>query len=125
MPANGLNSEREWISQSLAQFAELGGPPFVTEMIELFQSQSAKQMSELDRAIEGNDWATVRRIAHTLKSSLANYGVRELRTVAQKMESAAADGATHGMREQYEYLAEGIVHLRELLPTLAIADVAH
>ncbi len=111
--------ERAWIRHSLAQFADLGGIEFVQEMTDLFSVESDKHIATMEKSLATSDWATFGRIAHTLKSSFANYGARRMQRLAQMMESETAAGNTTDMRQHLETLTVGINRLKDLLISMA------
>lgn len=112
--------EKSWIRHSLAQFEELGGATFMGEMLELFRDQSEQLLNEFDKSLGVSDAATARRIVHTLKSTLANYGGRRMRVIAQTLENEAALGNLEVVRERALSFASGVRQFREIL--LATAD---
>jgi HPt (histidine-containing phosphotransfer) domain-containing protein len=111
--------EAAWIRNSLRQFRDLGGPEFVTEMIALFHSQSAAQIAQLDEAHAKGDFATARRMAHTLKSTFANYGSRSLQALAFSMEKDASNSVTNHFAQNIATLKTGHARFGDLLNKLA------
>jgi HPt (histidine-containing phosphotransfer) domain-containing protein len=76
----------------LARLAELGGPDFVREMIDLFLDQAPRGIARLLVAERDGDLEGIRRAAHSLISTAGNLGVKELAAVATALEQAAIRG---------------------------------
>ncbi len=57
---------------------ELGGPDFVSELIDAFLADLAELIGELVRAAEAGDSAAFRNHTHALRSAAANIGARGL-----------------------------------------------
>ena len=114
--------EKDWICQSLAQFDELAGPDFVAEMLDLFRDQSVKYIADLNAAIENGCSSTTRRVIHTLKSSLGNFGARRLKDLAQLMENDAARGDLDAVRKNVSSLVQGLQKFQTMLPVLEQAN---
>ncbi len=56
-------------------------------------------LDEIDSAIGNADAATIRRIAHTLKSNAATFGARSLSQTCRELEHAAREGNLDGAPE--------------------------
>jgi len=59
-----------------------------------FQSNSAKRIQELLRAVESGDASTVGAVAHAIKGSSGNLGFAGLQRMAGQLEHAAKNGRT-------------------------------
>lgn len=55
-----------------------GNQEFIKEMIDLFVSKVPSDMNQLEKAIDEKDYATIRGIAHTLRSSLSIFKLEAL-----------------------------------------------
>jgi HPt (histidine-containing phosphotransfer) domain-containing protein len=64
----------------------------VDPMLELFESEGAKGMTQLASAMAAGDLDSLGRAAHSLKSSAGNIRARALAALLQDLESAAMEG---------------------------------
>ena len=69
-----------------------GGPDLLQRVIALFRERGASQVEALQTALAQNDFETIHRSAHTLKSSAANLGASELRALCADVEASARKG---------------------------------
>lgn len=82
--ATGLDGE------ALARLRELdpkGENKLLERVLRAFQTSAARLMPQLETARLANDRATVRLVAHTLKSSSASIGALELSQVCAQVEA--------------------------------------
>ncbi|HRA68041.1 MAG TPA: Hpt domain-containing protein, partial [Caldilinea sp.] len=56
-----------------------------------FLTESTKQIEEMHAAFLTGDWATLHRMAHSLKSSSATFGATRLAQVSAALELAAKE----------------------------------
>ncbi len=71
---------------------ELGGdddPGLLMELVEMFLDDAPNRLKEMEQSMAVGDLDTMRRAAHTLKSSAANMGSVLLSQICSKMEDAA------------------------------------
>jgi len=54
-----------------------GHDSFVAEILEIFAGQLPAEHENMKKALADSDWATVRNIAHKLKSSAGNLGIQK------------------------------------------------
>lgn len=81
---------------SLRDFQQPGEADFVTELIDLFLSDTTTQIELLRIAVATNDVNELRRLAHLLKGSSANMGARRMTELYEAMEkNVLADGSAH------------------------------
>jgi HPt (histidine-containing phosphotransfer) domain-containing protein len=64
------------------------------ELLELFEKTAAATLGELRAALDADDAAEVRRLAHRLKGSARNVGATGMAELAAALEHAPADPAT-------------------------------
>lgn len=80
------------ISQPLVNLSLLTAPSgsntqFIQEMINLFIIQSPKAIHELQQAVAHNDIPSIRKIAHTIKASVAFFGLdKHIGTALKQLE---------------------------------------
>lgn len=74
----------------LASFREIeqpDEPDFVTELIDLFLSDTTSQIKLLRVAAVANDVNELRRLAHLLKGSSGNIGAKRMATLCEALEN--------------------------------------
>jgi CheY-like chemotaxis protein/HPt (histidine-containing phosphotransfer) domain-containing protein len=98
----------------LTRMTEVFGAGVVSEMVNVFQSETKNGMSDLLRAIGGRDRVFVQQLAHKLKGSSATFRAHELAALFYKLEKDAesadwkvleklideAEAELHNMTEQ-------------------------
>ncbi|WLT37467.1 Hpt domain-containing protein [Synechocystis sp. B12] len=62
------------------------------EMVACYCQESQKLIEELVQGLEVEDFALIRRTAHSLKSSSASLGAQQLSTFCQQLEKNAGSG---------------------------------
>jgi HPt (histidine-containing phosphotransfer) domain-containing protein len=80
-----------------------GDTTFLAELITSYLADSPPLLEEMERSTAAGDAASLRRAAHTLKSTSASLGAMRLSAICRDIEAAASGGA---------------------LPTANVADVA-
>jgi len=60
---------------------------FVQSLVDTFIETTPQQLDELKRALDERDWETLKRIAHTLKSSAATLGAEQLVNICVEIEA--------------------------------------
>jgi two-component system sensor histidine kinase/response regulator len=109
MPDNGQATSAA-ISSMLNELADSLGAESVIAIVEVFRDVSHTQINSIEVASQKNDAATIKREAHSLKSSAANLGAQELADLCAKLEKIeSVDGS----------VAE-LVQSAKLLQTLAV-----
>jgi len=66
----------------------LGKKPLYFSMLRKFVSGQKSATAEILKALDGNDWGTAERLAHTLKGVSSNVGATDLQQLANKIEAA-------------------------------------
>ena len=75
--------------KAAATLREWGGDKLLGQMVRLFLENSPTRMEQIRSGVEEGDLKEAERAAHSLKSSAANLGAEELRTLAADMERMA------------------------------------
>jgi HPt (histidine-containing phosphotransfer) domain-containing protein len=78
--------------QALEKLRTLGGGELLSKMVELFISHAEPAMRDAAAALAKSDLDTVRRSAHSLKSSAGNLGAIQVQDLADRIEHLAEDG---------------------------------
>jgi CheY-like chemotaxis protein len=73
-----------------------GTPPILPKVISLYLQSSNKVLGTLRQAVQQGDADATRQAAHSLKSSSANVGARQLAFLSRQLEDA---GRTHSMEK--------------------------
>jgi CheY-like chemotaxis protein/HPt (histidine-containing phosphotransfer) domain-containing protein len=106
----------------LSQLRELdpaGGMGLARKILQAYLNGSIDSMAQIERALAENDAETLRRAAHSLKSSSANVGAERLSAMFKWMEGLGKEGkmgevstAFDATRREY---AQVLVEIRALL----------
>ena len=75
-------------------------PGFLAKSIDHYLENSAKMLKDLRDAVERSDVTETHRLAHTLKSSSANYGATLLSSLCRNLEALARSGSLEGAAMQ-------------------------
>ncbi len=108
-------AEHARIQEALAQFLELGGAEFVTEMIDLLNQQTPQQFEAIEKALAAGDIITAQRHAHSMKSSFGNFGAKTCQELATRMDRAGKDGDAVAYRADFELLKQAFAQLQTVL----------
>jgi len=85
-------------SAALQRLLRVGGRDLLEKMVALFLHNTPQRLSLIRTGTEGRDWASVERAAHSMKSSAAYLGLRDLRARAEAAEDLArARGGAAGL----------------------------
>jgi HPt (histidine-containing phosphotransfer) domain-containing protein len=82
-------------SDALAMLDELtgGDPAFLDELIDTWVGDGAEQLEAMRQSLAAGDTPTLRRAAHSLKSTSQSLGAVLLASVCAEIEAAARNGA--------------------------------
>lgn len=69
-----------------------GKPDLLARVVGLFESESPKLLQAMQDGLESGDCEMIRNAAHTLKSSSAYVGARDLSDGCRELEKVARDG---------------------------------
>ena len=75
---------------------EVGGPELIQELCELFLTDTPGIIDELEAAVQSEDWETMGRAAHSLKSSAFYLGALALSNLAKTIEHYAQEDPQAG-----------------------------
>ncbi len=78
--------------ERIASLQRPGRPDVLEKIVRSFAESTPRLLDALDRAIESQDFAEVRKCAHGLKSSCANLGALHLSRRFSELEAIAGDG---------------------------------
>ena len=75
------------VLEGLRKFQQTGEPDFITELIDLFLSDTAVQLESLRVAVSNSNVLEVRRLAHLVRGSSGNIGAGGMAELCQEMET--------------------------------------
>jgi HPt (histidine-containing phosphotransfer) domain-containing protein len=78
---------------NIATLQRPGAPPIVSKVISLYFQSSNEVLLKLRQAIQQGDADATRQAAHTLKSSSANVGARQLALLSKQLEDACRNNS--------------------------------
>jgi CheY-like chemotaxis protein len=73
---------------NIAALQRPGSPSILAKVISLYLQSSSELLAKLSQALESGDPAATRKAAHSLKSSSANVGARQLASLSSELEDA-------------------------------------
>jgi len=79
------------VFQSIVEMIGVDDPGVMVDLIDTFLEDSVKQVDELDRSLASDDFKTLHRMAHSMKSSSATFGAMYLSELCQSLELSAKD----------------------------------
>ncbi len=91
------------------QYREFWGEdagPVIQELVTMFLDNTPEQLAHLEQAYAEGDLATVRRLAHTLKSSSGSVGARALADLFREVETLAEQGDAAGVGQRLAALRD-------------------
>jgi HPt (histidine-containing phosphotransfer) domain-containing protein len=90
--------------RAAARLRDWGGDKLLSQMVRLFLENSPTRMDQIRSAVDADNPRQAEMGAHSLKSSAANLGAEELRSLAGEMEKIAAACDVDGMRARLSHL---------------------
>ena len=69
-----------------------GNKKLINEIIDVFLKQAPEELSALNNAVEKTDYATIKNISHTMKSSVSIMGISSVASVLKELEELAKSG---------------------------------
>ncbi|MCO6043702.1 response regulator [Aeoliella sp. ICT_H6.2] len=95
-----------------------GGEALLLEMINLFEVECPKQMSDIEEAYQAGDCEMVMRSAHTLKSTVGLFAADSAAAVAKRIEYMGRDGVLDEFPVQWKQLISLVEDLLDALRAL-------
>jgi len=90
-PAPKLEEESPVDTERLLEFTD-GSPENLRELVELYLSQTAGQLEQLEAAVAANTPAEVRRVAHSCAGASSTCGMRRLAPLLRQLERMGLEG---------------------------------
>ena len=104
--------------EALRSISPEGDSSFLNELIDIYLTDTPKQLVLLEGALAKQDTATVIRASHSIKGSSGNFGATRLAQLAQEIEShgktnnlAAAAALVGDLKSQYVLVADALNQL--------------
>ena len=82
--------------QSVIEMVGGDEPEIIVELIDTYLEDSSNQVAQMTPMLVAGDWVTLRRIAHSMKSSSATFGAMVLSKMCETLEHNAKDNGIHG-----------------------------
>jgi len=101
-------------AQALERLRELdptGQNKLLERVFKAFEASIARLMPQLDAAGAGEDWQTVRQVAHTLKSSSASIGAIKLSGLCADIESMVRQAQVQGLHERLDAMRAEVANV--------------
>lgn len=97
-----------------------GGNKLLERVVAAFSNSLDRLLPDLARARESNppDFAVIRHVSHTLKSSSASLGATALSARCADIEALAREGNAQGLSEQLDAMLQDIQQVRAALAAL-------
>jgi HPt (histidine-containing phosphotransfer) domain-containing protein len=92
-----------------------GDNAFLVEFIDTFLDSAPKMVGELKRSLDENDAATLRRVAHTLKSNSAALGASHLSVLCKELEDLGANETLDDAPQKLDLLEHELEPIKSAL----------
>lgn len=103
-----ISSDLSNVRKTLNDMASMLGAEIVPEVLALFSATADELLPQLQRAIVNQDFATLEKVAHRLKCSLAQIGAQEVAGLAASLEAAGRNRHKENGMALLEKLRSGI-----------------
>lgn len=100
-------------SELIARLA--GEKSFVSQLVEIFVTDNAQRIEDMDFAIADSQMETLVRIAHSMKGAAYSVSAIRLSELAEKMEDVAGSAQVVGVEELMEALRQEFGVLKEIM----------
>lgn len=99
--------------ESLEHLKRIGGDGFVAKIITVFLESAPTRIVELRTGTQSGDLDMARRAAHSLKSSVSNFGARQTIDLAHAVETLALEGRSLEMQTKAAELEAALEQLMD------------
>jgi HPt (histidine-containing phosphotransfer) domain-containing protein len=94
-----------------------GDIPFLQELLSIYFTEFAEKRTQLECAVESNDFRMIRELGHSLKGSSANLSLPSLQKSAQMLELSGREERKDAIRLALQVLDAEFMRLRKFLET--------
>ncbi|WP_083886991.1 GAF domain-containing hybrid sensor histidine kinase/response regulator [Nodosilinea nodulosa] len=120
---SGRSPTVDWASlHALEQALGHNDPNFMADLIASYLESSDQLLAEMVTAEQRQDWATLQRVAHTLKSSSATIGAVPLSTLCQELEKTVRQGDDQSHTPQIETIRQAAALVKIALDSALISQ---
>ncbi len=99
-----------------------GDRQLLAELARIFLADSPQMMAAIRSAVQQRDAAALRRAAHTLKGSVANFSASGAVEAALRLETMGGDGDLDGVEAAWSRLEEEIARVHEAVDRFATPE---
>jgi PAS domain S-box-containing protein len=103
------------LDDSIIEPLRTGKPDLWKRLVALYLQTTPDNLATLEQAIADCETASVRSVAHTLKSSSANLGASRLSEFCRRLEAEALRASPERFEELYERIREEFEHVSSAL----------
>jgi HPt (histidine-containing phosphotransfer) domain-containing protein len=84
-----------------------GDEELLRELVELYLSDTATRLSDIESALAATNLEKIRRQAHAIKGASANMGATAMQEICTRLETVAKNESPDGIAELVAELREG------------------
>jgi two-component system, sensor histidine kinase and response regulator len=88
-PASAVAANEPAVDVQAVMSLREEGDDLLADLIQLFSSETPRQLTRIRDGLIACDWPVLRIAAHTLKGAAGIFGANRMRTLAAKIETAA------------------------------------
>ena len=107
---------RQGVENALADLASQIGADRVHKLVAIYERSARGQLESLSRALEERDASALGQTAHSLKSSSASLGARQVSSLCLELETLGYTGQLDGAEALLAHLQASLAELLALLP---------
>jgi histidine phosphotransfer protein HptB len=97
---------------------ETMGTDFIGELLQTYFEETPKLLSELQQALNSQDYEALRRSAHSIKSTSNSFGALQLGAQARELEIMGRESNLEGAPGKVQALVTGYGIVRQALEDL-------
>lgn len=97
----------------------LGNDPDMSELVDMFVQELPQRLAEVQSSWKGNDYDTLRRVAHQLKGACGGYGFPSVGEIAGNLEIAVLRAVSSKSERDLDTVNKQVRTLIELCDRVA------
>lgn len=90
------------VLEGLQGLVDEKGDSLLVSLVRTYSENSTRLLNDLDKAAEDGSVEECRRLAHAIKSSSGNLGLKQVSELGRQMEQACREGQADHLNEQYQ-----------------------